>query len=61
VRALDGGALFTLLCEPEMHEALEFQPDALVYVRSGKRYSIRDSIPDFLEMVFGQNKKHQEF
>ena len=53
--------VLTLLCEPETHEALEFQLDAPVNVRSGKRYSIRDGIPDFLEMVSAQNKKHQEF
>src|SRR6266852_1303919 len=53
--------LLTLLCEPETHEALEFHLDAPANVRSGKRYSIRAGIPDFLEMVSGQDKKHQQF
>jgi len=52
--------VLTLLCDPETHEALELQPDALVNVRSGKRYPIRDGIPDFLDSVSGQNKKYQE-
>src|SRR6266851_1381301 len=41
--------ILSLLCDPETHEALEFQPDALVNVRSGKRYPFRDGIPDFLD------------
>jgi len=49
----------TLLCDPETHEPLEFQPDALVNVRSGKRYPIREGIPDFAGTVSGQNKKYQ--
>ena len=52
--------ILTLLCDPETHEALEFQSDALVNARSGKRYPIRDGIPDFLHTVSGQNKKYQE-
>ncbi len=52
--------ILALLCDPETHEALEFQTDALVNVRSGKRYPLRDGIPDFLGAVSGQNKKYQE-
>ncbi len=51
--------ILSLLCDPETHEALEFQPDALVNVQSGKRYPIRDGIPDFLDKVSGQNEKYQ--
>jgi|SRR6266849_2749333 len=51
--------ILTLLSDPETHEALEFRPDALVNMRSGKRYPIRDGIPDFLEKVSGQNEKYQ--
>src|SRR5260370_28964448 len=51
--------ILNLLCDPETHEALAFQPDALVNVRSGKRYPIRDGIPDFLDKVSGQNEKYQ--
>ena len=50
--------IFSLLCDPETHEALEFQPDALVNVRSAKRYPIRDGIPDFLDKVSDQNKRY---
>jgi uncharacterized protein YbaR (Trm112 family) len=50
-----------LLCDPETHEALEFQGDGLVNVQSGRRYALRDGIPDFLGTVSGQNKKCQEF
>lgn len=48
-----------LLCDPETHEALEFQADALVNVRSGKRYPLQDGIPAFAGNVSGQNKKYQ--
>lgn len=51
--------ILTLLCDPQTHEALEFQPDALVSVQSRKRYPIRDGIPDFLDKVSGQNEKYQ--
>jgi ubiquinone/menaquinone biosynthesis C-methylase UbiE/uncharacterized protein YbaR (Trm112 family) len=49
-----------LLCDPDSHEALEFQPDALVNTRSGKRYPLRDGIPDFAAVVSGDNKKYEE-
>ena len=52
--------VLNVLCDPETHEPLELQPDALVNARSGKRYSIRDGIPDFLDTISGQNKKYQE-
>lgn len=52
--------ILRLLCDPETHEELEFQSDALVNPRSGKRYPFRDRIPDFLDAVSGQNKKYQE-
>jgi ubiquinone/menaquinone biosynthesis C-methylase UbiE len=49
-----------LLCDPQTHEALKFESDALVNVRSGRRYPLRDDIPDFLDAVSGPNKKYQE-
>jgi ubiquinone/menaquinone biosynthesis C-methylase UbiE len=49
-----------LLCDPQTHEVLELQNNALVDVRSGRRYPLRDGIPDFLDNVSGQNKKYQE-
>ncbi|HEY3129365.1 MAG TPA: methyltransferase domain-containing protein [Acidobacteriota bacterium] len=52
--------ILTLICDPETHEALEFHPEALVNVRSGRRYLIREGIPDFIDIVSGRNKKYQE-
>ena len=52
--------ILNLLCDPETHEALEFQQDCLVNTRSGKRFPLHEGIPDFLEMVSGQNKKYQD-
>jgi len=49
-----------LLCDPETREPLELKTDALVNARSGKRYPIRDGIPDFLGAASGQNKKYQQ-
>jgi ubiquinone/menaquinone biosynthesis C-methylase UbiE len=49
-----------LLCDPETHEPIELQRDALVNCRSGKRYPFRDGVPDFLDAATGQNKKYQE-
>ncbi len=48
-----------LLCDPETHEALEFQADALFNLRSGKRYPVRDGIPDFAGAISGQNRRYQ--
>ena len=49
-----------LLCDPETHEALELEAQALVNPRSGRRYPVRHGIPVFLETVTGSNKKYQE-
>lgn len=49
-----------LLCDPQTHEVLELQHNALVDVRSGRRYPLCDGIPDFLDNVSGKNKKYQE-
>jgi ubiquinone/menaquinone biosynthesis C-methylase UbiE len=58
-RAMNARVL-PLLCDPTTHESLEFQSDALVNASSGKRYPIREGIPDFLDSVSGSNKKYQE-
>lgn len=52
--------ILTLLCDPETRETLKFQPDALVNLRSGKRYPLRHGVPDFVNTVSGQNKKYQD-
>jgi ubiquinone/menaquinone biosynthesis C-methylase UbiE len=49
-----------LLCDPLTHESLELQGDSLVNAESGKRYRIRQGIPDFLDSVAGSNKKYQQ-
>ena len=52
--------ILPLICDPHTRESLELTPDALVNAASGKRYPIRDGIPDFLDSVSGLNKKYQQ-
>jgi ubiquinone/menaquinone biosynthesis C-methylase UbiE len=51
----------SLICDPETHEQLDLEDEALVNRSSGKRYPLLDGVPDFLDAATGQNKKYQEF
>jgi len=50
-----------LLCDPYTLEGLELRGDWLENSASGKRYAIREGIPEFVETAEGRNKKYQEF
>jgi len=48
-----------IFCDPDTHEPLTLQGDALVNVRSGKRFPLRDGVPCFVEEARGINLKYQ--
>jgi len=49
-----------ILCDPETREDLTLDGEFLFNPTSGKRYPLREGVPDFLDSVTGQNKKYQE-
>jgi ubiquinone/menaquinone biosynthesis C-methylase UbiE len=48
-----------ILCDPDTHESLIQQGDALVNPKSGKRFPVRDGQPCFVEEAAGVNRKYQ--
>ncbi len=52
--------ILPLLCDPETHDSLQWDPGALLNPKSGKRYLFRDGIPIFFEALSGSNKRYQE-
>jgi ubiquinone/menaquinone biosynthesis C-methylase UbiE len=47
-------------CDPHTQDPLELRGDALVNLRSGRRYPIREGMPVFIDAVTGPNRKFQQ-
>jgi ubiquinone/menaquinone biosynthesis C-methylase UbiE len=48
-----------ILCDPDSHEPLIQQGDALVNPSRGKRFPVHDGVPCFVEEAAGLNRKYQ--
>ena len=53
------GSALDVLCDPETHAPLTEESDALVNPKSGKRFSLRDGVPCFINEARGINRKYQ--
>jgi ubiquinone/menaquinone biosynthesis C-methylase UbiE len=48
-----------ILCDPDTHDPLVQQGEALVNPKSGKRFAVHDGVPCFVEEAAGANRKYQ--
>jgi len=56
---MQNGSAIDILCDPDTHEPLIQQGDALLNPKSGKRFPMREGVPCFVEEARGINRKYQ--